>query len=57
MNILGIPKSVIYKEKITNGNQGSKKFNCITNIDIIMACPGVIEDIKRGRKNFCLINS
>lgn len=53
MNILGIPKSVMYKEKITEGNQGSKKFNRITNTDVIVACPGFIEDIKRGRKKFC----
>lgn len=53
MNILGIPKSVMYKEKITEGNQGSKKFNRITNTDVIVACPGFIEDIKRGRKKIC----
>lgn len=37
----------------TEGNQGSKKFSCIKKVDIIVACPRLIEDIKRGRETFC----
>lgn len=52
-NILGISKSVICAQKNTEGNQGSKKFDCIKNADIIRACPRVIEDIKGRRETFC----
>lgn len=51
-NILGISKSVMYIKNI-EGNQDSKNFNCIKNVDIIKACPRVIEDIKRDRETFC----